>query len=131
MTYRLHDQLIDSATDYNLYILYVMWYMYYQGYTLTLWYYALPKKSSLNVTCRSWLHTCTCTDFVNHNTYNSYTIKIFVWPYEASVTYSTSMEIFPKPEYRNLLVIAMATITFSKEKAAATKRGWLLYEGSY
>ena len=25
MTYRLHDQLIDSITDYCLYILYVMW----------------------------------------------------------------------------------------------------------
>ena len=37
MTYRLHDQLIDSVTDYYLYILYFMWY------------YALPKQSSLNL----------------------------------------------------------------------------------
>ena len=28
-------------------------------------------------------------------------------------------------------LIATATITFSKQKAAATKQGWLLYEGSY
>ena len=41
MTYRLHDQLIDSVTDYYLYILHVMWY------------YALPKNGSLNVTCIS------------------------------------------------------------------------------
>ena len=59
MTYRLHDQLIDSVTYYNLYILYVMWY------------YTLPQKSSLNVTCRPSLHTCTCTDPVSHNIYNS------------------------------------------------------------
>ena len=28
-------------------------------------------------------------------------------------------------------IIAAATITFSKRKSAATKRGWLLYEGSH
>ena len=44
------------------------------------------------------------------------------------------MEIFPKLEYRNLpygTLVAISTITFSKQKAAATKQGWLLYEGGY
>ena len=31
--------------------------------------------------------------------------------------------------YRNLPIIVTATITFSKRKGEATKRGWLLYEG--
>ena len=74
MTYKLHDWLTDSITNYYLCILFVMWY------------YAIPKHSSLNVTCRSWLHACTRAEPVSHNTYNCYTIKIFVWCYVACIT---------------------------------------------
>ena len=36
-----------------------------------------------------------------------------------------------KLKYRILPVKATATITFSKQKCAATKRGWILYESGH
>ena len=73
MTNRLHDQLIDSVTDYYLcfYICYVVLCITKAEFT----------ERYMQILTASMTHA----ESVSHNTYNSYTIDIFVWCYKASV----------------------------------------------